>query len=61
MKKTTSENKPNDEPRITYIGPKVETPPAKVKNPKRVAAGKKLATLQAEKRKLLKKGINRWN
>ena len=56
---TTSETKPktdDPEPRITYIGPKVEPP--KTKNPKKVAAGKKLAALQAEKRKLLGKRGN---
>ena len=55
---TTSETKTNDpKPRIIYVGPKVESPP-KTKNPKRVAAGKKLAALRAEKNKLLGKSSN---
>ena len=55
---TTSETKPSDEPRITYVGQVETPPPPKTKNPKRVAAGKKLAALRAEKKRLLEKGSN---
>ena len=52
---TTSETKPNDEPRITYIGKPVKPKP-KQKNPQRVAAGERLAGLRNEKKRFLKRG-----
>ena len=46
---TTSEIKPSDEPRITYVGHSIKSEP-KQKNPKRVAASKKLAALRAKRK-----------
>ena len=43
---TTSETKPSDEPRITYVGNSIKSKP-KQKNPKRVASSKRLAALRA--------------
>ena len=54
---TTSETKPSDEPRITYVGNAIKSEP-KQKNPKMVAAGRRLAALRVEKKRLLERGSN---
>ena len=47
---TASESKPEDEPRITYVGNPVNPEPPKQKNPRRIAAGKRQAELRNEKK-----------
>ena len=66
MSETPKENSPKAKqsenvPAITYVGNPVNTQATKQKNPKRVAAGKRVAELRKGKEKLLKKGKDNDN